>query len=46
MSFSQLKTHKHYTIAFKKILKKGQDANSNINDVISTTLVVIRLTKD
>lgn len=46
MNFEQIATHKHYSIAFKKILKKWENADKDLNDVISINLIVIRLKKD
>ena len=42
MDFEQLESHKHYEIAFKKVLKKWENANSDLEDVITVKLVVIR----
>ncbi len=46
MNFKQIETHKHYQIAFKKVLKKWENADSDINDVFPVNLVIIRLVKD
>ena len=46
MKFETIATHKHYSIAFKKILKKWENADKDLNDVISVNLIVIRLKKD
>ena len=46
MDFEQLESHKHYEIAFKKVLKKWENANSDLEDVIPVKLVVIRLLKN
>jgi len=46
MKFKKIATHKHYSIAFKKILKKWENADKDLDDVISVILIVIRLKKD
>ena len=46
MEFKSITTHKHYEIAFKKVLKKWENADKDIDDVIPVNLVVIRLKKD
>ena len=46
MDFKQIDTHKHYEIAFKKVLRKWENADSDITDVIPLNLVVIRLLKN
>jgi len=46
MKFNKIATHKHYSIAFKKILKKWENADKDLDDVISVILIVIRLKKD
>ena len=46
MDFKQIDTHKHYEIAFKKVLRKWENADSDITDVIPVNLVVIRLLKN
>ena len=43
MIFEKIAEYKHYEIAFKKILKKWENADKDINDVISVNLVVIRI---
>ena len=46
IKFEKIATHKHYDIGFKKILKKWENADKDLNDVISLNLIVIRLKKD
>ena len=46
MKFQKIATHKHYEIAFRKILKKWENVKLDIEDVIPVNLVVIRLVKD
>lgn len=46
IKFQNIATHKHYDIAFKKVLRKWENADKDLNDVISVNLIVIRLKKD
>jgi len=46
IKFEKIPTHKHYDIGFKKVLKKWENADKDLNDVISVNLIVIRLKKD
>ena len=46
MNFKEIATHKHYSIAFKEVLKKWENADKDLNDVISLNLIVIRLRKN
>jgi len=46
MKFEEIATHKHYSIAFREVLKKWENADKDLNDVISVNLIVIRLKKD
>lgn len=46
MKFEKIATHKHYNIGFKKIFRKWENADKDLNDVISVNLIVIRLKKD
>jgi len=46
IKFQKIATYKHYDVGFKKIFRKGKNADKNLDDVISVNLVVIRLKKD
>lgn len=46
LNFKKLEWKEHYEIGFKKILKKWEDTDKNLEDVIPVNLVVIRLTKN
>lgn len=46
MNFVRIPEYKHYEIAFKKVLKKWENADNDIKDVISVNLVVIRIIKN
>ena len=43
MTFEKITEYEHYEIAFKKALKKWENADKDINDVISVNIVVIRI---